>query len=73
MLLLFTPFGLVPISELSPLLIMVTGKPLAKRVMPESDQPLRQPVGMEELIEGQLIVVADDEVVLHVERGDAHS
>ena len=30
----------------------------------------RQPVGMEELIEGQLIVVADDEVVLHIERRD---
>jgi hypothetical protein len=30
MLLLLTPFGFVPISELSPLLIMVMGKPLAK-------------------------------------------
>jgi hypothetical protein len=39
MLLLFVPFGLVPINELSPLLMSVTGKPLAKRVMPETDQP----------------------------------
>jgi len=39
MLLLFTPLGLVPINELSPLSIMVMGKPLVKRVIPESDQP----------------------------------
>ena len=31
--------GLVPISELSPLLIMLMGKPVEKRVIPESDHP----------------------------------
>ncbi len=39
MLLLFTPFGFVPTSELSPFSIIVTGKPLANRVIPESVHP----------------------------------
>ena len=48
----------------------MTGKPLAKRVIPDSGPAARQPVGTEELIEGKLIVVADDEVVFHIERGN---
>ena len=71
MLALLMPFGLVPISELSPLLIMVMGKPLANRVIPERDQPLCQAIGMTKLIEGQLILIAHDEIVFHIERGDA--
>ena len=39
MLLLLIPFGFVPSNELSPLLIIVMGKPLAKWLIPESDQP----------------------------------
>ena len=67
MLLLLMPFGLVPISELSPLLIMVMGKPLAKRVMPESDQPWLQAIGTKELVERQLILIAENEILFHIE------
>ncbi len=51
---------------------MVTGKPLAKRVMPETDQPWAscRPIrrGTQELFEGQFVFVAEDEVVFDVER-----
>ena len=70
MLLLLMPFGLVPISELSPLLIMVTGKPLEKRVMPETDQPLVSG-WTEQLIERQLVLITHDKILSHIERGEA--
>ena len=64
------PAPLVPSSELSSVSTRVTGSPVENLVMPLNLHPLTKPARSAKEIEGQLVVVADDEVVPHVERGE---
>ena len=71
MLALLIPFGFVPISELSPLLIMRYRETACESRDPGEGPAVCQAVGMKELIERKLILIADDEVVFYIERRDA--
>ena len=64
------PLGSEPSSELSPKLTSVTGRPVLKCVIPESSQPCVQRFeAREEAFKRNLVAVAHDKVVLHIEGG----